>query len=110
MGHYRNHQLTLKSIIIKQTGIELIAQERKEQIEKHGISVDEDVKTNEAGELKSAAFSLIGVTDSEALPKYNPWPWDKERWGKICAKPYKERLVVAGALIAAEIDRLQATE
>ncbi len=26
---------------------------------------------------------------------------------KMCYKPYEERLIIAGALIAAEIDRLQ---
>ena len=95
---------------MKKTGIELIAQERQEQIEIHGISVEEDVKVNEAGELRAAAFSLLGVPDSDALLKYNPWPWKKERWERICQKPYKERLVIAGALIAAEIDRIQVTE
>jgi len=95
---------------MKQTGIELIAQERKEQIGKHGISVEEDVEINKAGELKFAAIELIRCTDSESLLRNNPWSWDKKRWGKICSKPFKERLVVAGALIAAEIDRLQAAE
>lgn len=95
---------------MKKTGIELIAQERKEQIEKHKISVEEDVRINELGELRMAANTLTGVLDGDEIRPYNPWPWKKAAWEKICAKSYKDRLVVAGALIAAEIDRIQVAE
>lgn len=97
---------------MKQTGIELIAQERKEQIGKHGISVEEDARMNAKGELAQAANTLTDylIDSYEDRLLCNPWPWNNGAWKKICSKPYKERLVVAGALIAAEIDRLQATE
>ena len=39
-----------------------------------------------------------------------PEGWSFELFKKMCNKPYKERLVIAGALIAAEIDRLNAIE
>jgi len=100
---------------MKQTGIELIAQERKEQIEKHGISVEEDVEVNVSDELRLAAHTLTSVrskitVDGDLIRPFNPWPWKEYAWVKICKKSYKDRLVVAGALIAAEIDRLQAIE
>ena len=84
------------------TGIELIAQERKEQIEKHGRTVAYDIAENHSGRLTDAAYGLI-------IHKYAFMPdnWDREIVNKMLAKSYKDRLVIAGALIAAEIDRIQ---
>lgn len=39
-----------------------------------------------------------------------PTGWDKSIWAKMCSKSYKERLIMAGALIAAELDRLTSIE
>lgn len=93
------------------TGIELIAIERKEQIEKHGRTVEQDVKNNINGELSFAAALLccpdppsMGCT---AVNNYScPAKWDIAIWTKIIKKPYKERLIIAGAFIAAELDRI----
>lgn len=86
------------------TGIELIAQERQEQIEKHGYTVSDDVSVNEQGQLPLAAIMLIegGLKNRECLP----YDWSENQWKKMFDKPYKERLIIAGALIAAELDRL----
>ena len=35
-----------------------------------------------------------------------PNGWDQEIWEKMIRKPHQERLIIAGALIAAELDRL----
>jgi hypothetical protein len=85
------------------TGIELIAQERKEQIEKHGRTVRDDVRFNKVRQLASGAKRLIEINPD---PLNAPFDWDVDIWQKMCRKDYKERLVIAGALIAAEIDRL----
>ncbi len=88
------------------SGIELIAQERKEQIEKHGRSIEKDVLQNKCGELAKGAIALIcdhGEGDISKLPFH----WSDEICRHMINKPYKERLVIAGALIAAEIDRIQ---
>ena len=37
-----------------------------------------------------------------------PSDWDDTISLKMCSKSYKERLIIAGALIAAELDRLTA--
>ena len=87
------------------TGIKLIAQERNEQIEKHGRTVEDDVKFNTKMQLRSAAHRLIEIDPS---PLDVPHDWDISIWERMCKKPIKERLIIAGALIAAEIDRLQA--
>lgn len=86
------------------TGIELIAIERKEQIEKHGRAVEKDVFQNNDRELSIAASELL-----HTAPYVEDFPpgWDKSIVIKMARKSYKERLIIAGALIAAEIDRLQ---
>lgn len=86
------------------TGIEMIAQERKEQIEKHGRTVESDVNNNPDGVLRLAARELI--TFIRGTEDRVPDGWDKDIWEKMAKKNVIERLVIAGALIAAEIDRL----
>lgn len=95
------------------TGIELIAQERKEQIEKHGWSIDHDKRFNKCGELLWGTLAVLkgGDQDNERLwyergTEMPPW-WDYEIKKTMVEKSYKERLIIAGALIAAEIDRIQ---
>ena len=93
------------------TGIELIAQERQEQIEKHGRTVKRDVDENSHLQLVDAATKLCaddmgGFWATDLCPL----GWSQTIWDKMTNKPYKERLIIAGALIAAEIDRLQASE
>lgn len=84
------------------TGVELIAEERQEQIEKHGFDIqnDEDYSQNEL--IKAALFAIN--------PDQFEWPY---HWGQVFRSKIKnkpnavERLKIAGALIAAEIDRIQ---
>lgn len=96
------------------TGIELIAQERKEQIEKHGHTVDRDTENNIYNQLGQAASALShDIQDyevDEIIEVYLPALWDKGSWEKMVKKSYKERLIIAGALIAAQIDTIQAKE
>lgn len=90
------------------TGIQLIAIERQEQIEKHGRTVENDKKlyAEDYGNMSQLTFV------AEILMKrtfHNPHPpkgWDVSIFNKMISKPYKERLIIAGALIAAEIDRI----
>lgn len=82
------------------TGIELIAKERQEQIGKHGWDADHDLEHYD-GALKNLAIYLL-----TKKRKYFP-NWDKKYFKKNKTKTGIEALKVAGALIAAEIDRLQ---
>jgi hypothetical protein len=84
------------------TGIELIAQERKEQFEKHGHTIEGDFKNNSTGELLKAVNAIIDHDHNKF-----PSRWDKKMSKHIHDKKLKERLSIAGAFIAAEIDRLQ---
>ena len=117
----------------KLSGIELITKERERQITKEGRTPEHDDE-HERGELASAAVCYASPFQPFVLDKrrdyyqfidaYPPsWSqeWNKRRysnagWGDLVENkdlPMNKRirnLVKAGALIAAEIDRLQRTE
>lgn len=90
-------------------GSTLIEEERKRQIEKEGWSPEHDDK-HIHGELVMVAICyLLNVAFSFNPIQSKPdiwWPvnWDKKWWKP---KSHLSNLVKAGALIAAEIDRLQ---
>lgn len=96
-------------------GIELIAQERQEQIEKHGITLNYDFANNSFRQLSEAARILLEdpnhlLYDGDTDQTFAPSGWDIEVFNKMRNKSYMERIIIAGALIAAEIDRLQGGE
>lgn len=85
------------------TGIELIAAERERQITAEGWSAEHD-DVHDTGELLDAGvcYAEAVQTNDKTLPI--DWPWVAE-WWKPTDDPVRN-LVKAGALIAAEIDRL----
>lgn len=89
-------------------GVELIAIERQEQVDKHGFGPDHDAYADhDRGELVAAAVYLLSkVPRGEKLGLY-PKHWAGRHKFKFDEKTRLEKLVVAGALIAAEIDRIQ---
>jgi hypothetical protein len=92
----------------KKTGCELIAEERKRQIEKEGWTEQHD-KEHSKGELAIAgacyAFAgIYGPDTQNGILTPDFWPWDEE-WWKPCPGNRIKELTKAGALIAAEIDR-----
>lgn len=106
------------------TGVELIAEERRRQVEKEGYTAEHDANhgirdfTSAAKSyLSSASLSIL----SNKYPKDDSWHQYNEPcyrrhirlgypWGENSFKPTTplRDLVKAGALIAAAIDRLQA--
>lgn len=95
------------SLFFASKGVELIAEERQEQIEKHGFSVGDDNEHYEADELIDAALYAI-TGDIDHYPKtWGSW-WRHKMVAKTNSTPHSkiERLKIAGALLAAEIDRL----
>lgn len=88
-------------IKIMKTGIELIAQERQEQIEKHGRTIKSDFEENSKGQLIKAAITLL--TGGGTLPAN----WNFNYCVRLMQKSERSRKVVAGALIAADLDREQ---
>lgn len=100
---------------MKKSGIELIAAERQEQIEKHGFDLNHDARQyNSSGELIQAACYIL-CKDSlliKAHPadlRYALYParWNNDFKKKFDSKDELQSLIIAGALIAAEIDRIQ---
>lgn len=90
------------------TGIQLIAEERQRQIDVEGWTAEHD-REHVCGELTDAAvcYAIRGYwrTRYDSFLK-TVWPWDIEWWKPSQDNRIKE-LAKAGALIAAEIDRLQ---
>ncbi len=84
------------------TGIELIAAERQRQMSVEGWDVYHD-DTHRNGEMARAA-AKYALTHTRVSERAIRWPWSLEWWKP---KDPIRNLVRAGALIAAEIDRLQ---
>lgn len=89
------------------TGTEMIANEREEQIIKHGYTLehDRDIETN-GGLIDGAQYLLRNYSGYEDNSKYFPEKWMDYTKEKFDMKGDIETLTVAGALIAAEIDRI----
>ncbi len=98
---------------MKKTGIELIAEERARQIEVEGYTIEGD-NNHDKGQMAKAAASYALAEDyrkhiPEEIVKKDPpffWPWSDQFWKPTSEDRIRE-LAKAGALIAAEIDRLQ---
>lgn len=92
------------------SGIELIAEERQEQLEKHGWNLMHDVLHTDGALAKVAATLAANGTDLRTICAGSAYGTNDNPWGLV-DKLQNDRihqLRVAGALIAAEIDRLQA--
>lgn len=98
------------------TGIELIAVERQKQIDKHGFTAEHHVVNSEKwyskDQMAKAAIFLLdpNTLSTEELQSNVPLNWDKEWFKTLNSRDSKERLIIAGALIAAELDRLNFME
>lgn len=102
-----------------QTGAELIAAERKRQINEEGWTPDRDAEVHNQGQLGRAAENYVRFAvepdiarDYQRKNGHTPggWPWHWSWWKPSKGNTVADRvrdLTKAGALIAAEIDRLQ---
>jgi len=98
------------------TGAELIAEERKRQIEVEDWTPEHMEMMNGQMAVAGACYALgtaeiISNEDNAWKEQYGIsatgfWPWDDE-WYKPTPQDPIRQLTKAGALIAAEIDRLQ---
>lgn len=90
------------------TGIELIAEERQEQILKHKWSLEYD-KSHKDGQLIQAAQFCQEQATGCAIEDCR-WPegWSKYFEDKIRSKTQIGKLICAGAFYMAENDRLNA--
>lgn len=100
-----------------ETGIELIARERERQITQEGWTPEHDHSHVDNSLAKAAACYAMPAEEREKyqsytyseprrwFPRWWPSSWSVDRWKPTPDNRIKE-LVKAGALIAAEIDRL----
>jgi len=95
------NRLKIKSM----TGIEKIAQKRLEQKIKHGHSIKSDYEAYPDFELIQAAQGVLNGN-----PEQMPKSWDQASCKKLCSKPLEDRLIAAGAMLAAQIDVLNFSE
>lgn len=96
-------------------GIAEIYSERQKQINKYGYTAQnqaENPQFYEDGQLVSAAFELLKI-DYDDYPievrQYGaecPKGWDEEWFRKLTIKDKRDRIRIAAALLAAELDRL----
>lgn len=94
----------------EKTGAELIAAERERQVSEEGYTAEHDDNYGDDegaySGLVRAAICYAAAAPFQDQPKPPPgWPWHEEWW-----KPSQDEsrnLTRAGALLAAEIDRLQ---
>lgn len=110
-GYFRS--LTVNISSMKKSGVELIAIERLRQIQEEGWTAAHDA-THDDGELAMAAsvyawpksYMSTGAPRCAIITKREFWPFD-EKWYKPSqtGSPIPD-LIKAGALIAAEIDRI----
>lgn len=98
------------------SGIEIIAEERQRQISVENWSLNHDVMHHTRGELaQAAACYAMPQAERKQYQSYSKfgwfprwWPKDwSVRWWKPSPDNRIKELAKAGALIAAEIDRLQ---
>jgi hypothetical protein len=89
------------------SGIELIAEERKRQIEKEGWTAEHDFShTDESMAIVASLYALPNYLDrGEYVDNLWPMSWGEDWWKPSPENRIRE-LQKAGALIAAEIDRL----
>src|SRR5687768_7613607 len=95
----------------KTNGANLIAKERQRQMEQEGWPPEHDDQ-HKREELVSAAIAYLmadetDFSDNLYTAAYAFWPWSSEFWKP---KDRLSNLIRAGALIAAEIDRLHRLE
>jgi len=91
------------------TGVELITEEREKQISKHGFTGEHHAKHPEwydKNQLIEASAKLSHKISYNETPEN----WNSEWFTNLCNRPHKERLIIAGALLASELDRLNYLE
>lgn len=90
------------------SGIEIIMAERHEQLNVHEFTIVNDKLMNSNGELIKAAEFCISIYNGNPDPDLFPDNWNpifKEKW--LRSKTPSQLLAIAGAFMAAELDRIQ---
>lgn len=100
----------------RQKWLRKIEKERSRQIAREGWTPEHDDK-HVIGQLALAACCyatpfplwIRALTSANIVSFQDPWPWERE-WDKRGQHDPKKRLVIAAALILAELERLDRAE
>lgn len=94
------------------TGIEIISDERQRQLDEEGWTPEHDSQHSD-GELAIASACYAMAERERDIEEFGInggplifWPWD-DKWWKPTPNDRIRELAKSGALIAAEIDRIQ---
>lgn len=90
------------------TGVNLIRAERQRQIDVEGWTPAHDAEHRDDALAHAAACYLLATHPRTNVYTMTLWPWNTT-WWKPSPEDRVRELVKAGALIAAEIDRLNGT-
>jgi len=90
-------------------GVSLIAAERQRQIDVEGYTVEHDAQHPEQMARAAASYATPAADRRMEYGVPELWPWTPDFWKPTPDDRVRE-LVKAGALIAAEIDRLNRLE
>ena len=93
------------------TGVELIRGERQHQIDTHGLTEDYDRRWTDSELIRAARCYLEDIIRCREKKPGRvlslDWPWGSRSWRPSDTTEQIRQLTKAGALIAAEIDRIQ---
>lgn len=97
-------------LVVLSMGAKRMLDERTKQIIKYNYTAKNQAENPyyyDQGQLKSAAIKLLSVSENNTPDMIlAPLHWDEDWFYKLLNEPYEERLVIAGALLAAEVDRI----
>ena len=87
-------------------GVTLISKERARQVEEEGWTIRHDNQhVSKELAMAGACYAFDYAGNGKGILPSTDWPWHEDWWKPTPNNPIKQ-LVKAGALIAAEIDRL----
>jgi hypothetical protein len=106
-----NKSTTQKETVLMD-GIYYFGLERTHQKNKHGFTGEHHADHPEWYADNQLIEAAQHLSDPELLPQdiWFPKNWDEEWFYRLCKKPFKKRLEIAGAMLAAEYDRLLVLE
>ena len=103
----RIFEMAMKAQKLCIDGASKIAKERSEHFSKHNRTIESDAKENQSGQLIEGAMTLLQKKFKHNRQVIAPEGWDQEIFERMASKPYEERLIIVGSLVAAEYDRVQ---
>ena len=91
-------------------GLQLIVDERLKQIDKHGFTAEHHFNNPQFYDKGQLIYASRLLSMLQIHLPMTPANWDQQWFNNLTERSHKQRLIIAGALIAAELDRLDFIE